>query len=41
LPSPERAATCDDNIAAIKQEYPALGGDRSNIADGYIARKTA
>jgi hypothetical protein len=30
-----------DKIAAIKQEYLALGGDRSNTAYGYIARKTA
>jgi hypothetical protein len=37
----ERADTCDDKISAIKQEYLALGGDRSNIADGYTARKTA
>ncbi|HZR03067.1 MAG TPA: amidohydrolase family protein [Burkholderiales bacterium] len=30
-----------DKIAAIKEEYLALGGDRSNTAYGYIAKKTA
>lgn len=29
-----------DKIAAIRQEYLALGGDRSNMAYGYIAKKS-
>ncbi len=30
-----------DKLAAIKQEYLALGGDRSNTYYGYVAKKTA
>ncbi len=28
-----------DQIAQIKQEYLAMGGERSNAAYGYIAKK--
>jgi hypothetical protein len=30
-----------DKIADIRREYDAMGGQRSNTAYGYVAKKTA
>ena len=33
-----RAALATDRIAALKAEYLAAGGERSNVRDGYVRR---
>jgi hypothetical protein len=36
-----QGAITGDKVAAIKQEYVALGGPRSNARYGYVHRVTA